>query len=209
MKARFFLGLDLGKQRDHSAVAVVERVETPQLHLAPALYGGLAVRYVERLALGTPYPAVVERVRRVVGMRELAGQCCLAVDATGLGGPVVEMLRSAGLGCEVAAVTITGGERETELAGDAWNVPKRDLITGLQVLLERGELRIAGNLKGVGALVRELMDVRLTAREGGGVRMGADGAGEHDDMAIALALGCWRASKKVKGPVGEQRGRLW
>jgi len=209
MKARFFLGLDLGKQRDHSAIAVVERVETPQLHLAPALYGGLAVRYVERLALGTSYPAVVERVRRIVGMRELAGACCLAVDATGLGGPVVEMLRSAGLGCEVAAVTITGGERETELAGDAWNVPKRDLITGLQVLLERGELRIAGNLKGVGVLVRELMDVRLTAREGGGVRMGADGAGEHDDMAIALALGCWRASKKVKGPVGEQRGRLW
>jgi hypothetical protein len=83
------------------------------------------------------------------------------------------------------------------------------LITGLQVLLERGELRIAGNLKGVGALVRELMDVRLTAREGGGVRMGADGAGEHDDMAVALALGCWRASRKVKGPVGEQRARFW
>ncbi len=146
MKARFFVGLDLGKQRDHSAIAVVERLETPQLHLAPALYGGLAVRYVERLPLGTPYPAVVERVRRIVGLGELAGQCCLAVDATGLGGPVVEMLRGAFTGddiartsygrdktttpsaIEVAAVTITGGERETELAGDAWNVPKRDLI---------------------------------------------------------------------------------
>ena len=40
MKARFFVGLDLGRQRDHSAIAVVERLETPQLHLAPALYGG-------------------------------------------------------------------------------------------------------------------------------------------------------------------------
>jgi len=87
------------------------------------------------------------------------------------------MLRGAGLGCDVAAVTITGGERETELAGGAWNVPKRDLITGLQVLLERGELRIAGNLKGVGALVRELMDVRLTAREVGVCGWGRMGRG--------------------------------
>jgi phage FluMu gp28-like protein len=209
MRARFFLGLDLGKQRDHSAIAVVERLETPQPYLARAVYAGMAVRHVERLALGTPYPAVVERVRWILGAPELAGQCAVAVDATGLGAPVVEMLRGSGLGCEIAAVTITGGERETELAGDAWNVPKRDLITGLQMLVERGELRIAGNLKGVGALVRELVDIRLTAREGGGVRMGADGAGEHDDMAIAVALGCWRAARKVKGPVGEVGRRLW
>ena len=200
MKARFFLGLDLGKQRDHSAIAVVERVETPQLHLAPALYGGLAVRYVERLALGTPYPAVVERVRRIVGMRELAGACCLAVDATGLGGPVVEMLRSAGLGCEVAAVTITGGERESQTA-QGWSVPKKDLMTGLQLGLEDGSLVIARRMKEVGALARELVDVKAK-----GARIGAEGAGQHDDLVIAVALAVWKAKQRKKANLfGTQR----
>ena len=31
------------------------------------------VRHVERIRLGTPYPDVVERVKQVVGWRELAG----------------------------------------------------------------------------------------------------------------------------------------
>jgi hypothetical protein len=37
----------------------------------------------------------------------------------------------------------------------------------------------------------------VTARGngGGGVGLGADGCGEHDDLVIALALGCWRARK--------------
>jgi hypothetical protein len=163
---RFFIGLDLGKRRDHSALVVVERLDTPRGYSRP-VPAGLAVRHVERLALGTTYPAVVARVREIARGEELVGRCALAVDATGLGEPVVEMLRAAGLGCEMAAVTITGGERETQVGREEWNVPKRDLLTGVQVLLERGELRIAGNLKGIGALVRELMDVRLTVREGG------------------------------------------
>ena len=70
------------------------------------------MRKVERLPLGTPYPGVVARVREMVCGEALAGQCALVVDATGVGAPVVEMLRGARLGCEVTAVTITGGEKE-------------------------------------------------------------------------------------------------
>jgi hypothetical protein len=35
----------------------------------------------------------------------------------------------------------------------------------------------------------------VMARPSGRVRMGADGAGEHDDLAIALALACWKAQR--------------
>src|SRR6202012_157605 len=118
----------------HSALAVVERGGYPAVD-------EILVRYVERIPLKTPYPKVVERLREIGQNEELRGNCMLAVDATGVGAPVVDMLKSARLGCNLTAVTITGGERETEDA-----VPKRNLIAELQVLLETGKLRV-GRLK--------------------------------------------------------------
>jgi hypothetical protein len=198
----FYIGLDLGKTRDHTAIAIVERADSGRAYLAP-VFGGLLLRYAERVALGTPYPKVVEHVRRLVEHENLCGQCALVVDGTGVGAPVVDMLRSGRLGCEVIAVNITGGERETQ-SGNVWNVPKRDLMAGVQVLLEKRELKIARGLKETGPLVRELTDVRMTAGSSGKLRMGADGAGQHDDLVIALALACWRA-KRARNGFGTQR----
>jgi len=114
------------------------------------------------------------------------------------------MLRSAGLGCELSAVTITGGERAHQ-AGPISYVPKRDLIAGVQVLLERGELKIAREMRETGALVRELLDVKMTWSSGSGnLRMGADGSDEHDDLVIALALAVWRAKRRGIGFVGQR-----
>ena len=176
----------MGQKRDHAAIAVVERTEF------------FLVRHLERIPLGTPYPDVAARVREVVQDEKLAGQCALAVDGTGVGAPVVDLLRAGRLGCDLSAVTITGGERESQ-SGGVWSVPKRDLIAGVQVLLEQGELRIARDLREAGALVRELLDVRITMAGGGRIRLGADGFGEHDDLVIALALACWRAKRKQIG----------
>jgi hypothetical protein len=189
VKTPYFVGLDLGQRRDHSALAVVEKGAQ------------LLVRHVERMPLGTPYPMVVEKVRMVTQSDALRGRCEAVVDATGVGAPVVEMLRSAGLGCGLAAVTITGGDRETR-TGEGWSVPKRDLIAGVQVRLERGDLRIAKGLKDAGSLMRELMDMRMERRESGRVRMEASGAGAHDDLVIALALAVWGASKPEPKPIG-------
>jgi hypothetical protein len=197
----FYVGLDLGQSRDHSAIAVVERKEAMRAFQAPMLEA-LLVRHVERVPLGTPYPRVVSRVRDILRDGELRGQCSLAVDGTGVCAPVVEMLRGAEIGCEISAVTITGGERAHSLhgvGGKAWSVPKQDLIAGVQVLLERGELKIARKMRDVGSLVRELLDMRVSQGRGGRIRMGADGCGEHDDLVIALALACWRAGRKQLG----------
>ena len=189
----YFLGLDLGQKRDHSAVAVVERIDHRRAFQGTA-FVRLVVRYAERLPLGTPYPRVVERVRSIVRSGEMAGNCAVAVDATGVGAPVVDMLRAARLGCDLTAVTITGGDRATGAS-----VPKRDLMAELLMLLEQGQLKI-GKLREGPQLVRELTDVRTS-----GGRVGADGAGEHDDLVIALALACWRAKRrKFCGEVGHR-----
>jgi hypothetical protein len=84
-------------------------------------------------------------------------------------------------------------------------VPKRDLIAGVQVALDNGDLVIARRLKELGSLVRELVDVRMTSGAGTGkVRIGADGCGEHDDLVIALALACWRAKRRENGYGGQR-----
>ncbi len=198
----FYAGLDLGQRQDFTAIAVVERRDSYAGTRVGAFHS-IAVRHVERMPLGTPYPAVVERVREIVNHYLLGGRCPLAVDATGVGAPVVEMLRSARLGQNICAVTITGGGR-AHSAGSGWNVPKQDLMSGLRVLLERGELRIARDLRGARMLMRELMDMQARERGDGRMRFGAEGAGEHDDLVIALALACWKA-RQVNSLDGQVR----
>ena len=190
----FCVGMDLGQRQDYTAIAVVERRDAMRAYQPTSLHS-IALRHVERLALGTPYAAVVQRVRAIVQSHELRGDCSLTVDATGLGAPVMEMLREARLGCEICAVTITGGARENS-TGAGISVPKRDLIAEVQTRLERGELRIARDLRGARMLLRELMDVQARAKSNGGMRVGADGSGEHDDLVIALALACWKAKRR-------------
>src|SRR6185437_7743577 len=141
----FFVGLDLGKRQDFSAVAVVEREMQRSTFHAPSFLA-MRVRYLERQPLGTAYTSVVNRVAQIVRDPRLAGDARLVVDATGVGAPVVEMLRSARLGCRVTAVTITSGERAHGF-GEEWFVPKKDLIASLQVLLEDGRLKIPEKLR--------------------------------------------------------------
>jgi hypothetical protein len=61
------------------------------------------------------------------------------------------------IGGDVNAVNITGGGKEAQ-SGNVWNVPKRDLMAGVQVLLEKRELKVARGLEEAGPLVRELTD---------------------------------------------------
>jgi hypothetical protein len=114
----FYVGLDLGQRRDFTALAVVEKSGRE-----------LTVMHLERMELGTPYPRVVERVCGVMGDARLAGGARLVVDATGVGAPVVDLLRAAGMVGKMTAVTITGGERAAGL-GERWRVPRGDLLRG-------------------------------------------------------------------------------
>ena len=170
----FYIGLDLGQKRDPAAIAIVEKK------------GLILVRHLERMPLGTTYPNIVERIRRIANHHPLAGRCALAVDGTGLGAPVVDMLRAARIGCEIAAVTITGGEKESK-SGNTWNVPRTDLIAGLQLLLEQKQIKIASRLKETEAIVRELMNINSPSH--------------HDDLVFALSLACWRAKR---GEIGHR-----
>jgi len=76
-----FVGLDLGQTRDHSAIAVVERIEQRTAWSAPVLQS-MTVRHLERLPLATLYTRVVDRVWEIVRNPTITGRCRLVADAT-------------------------------------------------------------------------------------------------------------------------------
>ena len=189
----YYLGVDLGQKQDPTALALVRRVEHRDPYGGPG-FDGLAVVGLERVPLGTPYPLVVDRLWRLTHRLDLLGQVKVVVDATGVGSPVVEAMRAAGLGAEVTAVTITGGAAETHKGLD-YHVPKQDLMMGLQLLLEKRELKISRKVGEAGALVKELVNMRAQTGVRGRVRVGAEAFGEHDDLVMAVALAVWKAKR--------------
>jgi len=97
---KYFVGVDLGQSRDYTAVAVIDRAEETgdwdAVQYAWRKKVSLRLRHLERIALGTPYPEVVARVREITRSNELRERCQVMVDATGVGRPVVDQMRSAG-----------------------------------------------------------------------------------------------------------------
>jgi hypothetical protein len=207
----YSIGVDLGQRRDHSAIAVVERVRHVARIAPYSLYAPSPspdqwiVRHLERMPLGTPYTAVAVRIVELTHNPKLARGCRLVVDATGVGMPVIDMLRAAGPGCALAPVWITGGQSE-HFDGKLWHVPKLELLARLQTLLETKRLRILRGMRESGTLVRELVHVQSARRPGGALKIGAQGADEHDDLTLAVALAVW--SSRLPS-AGEQTRRLF
>ena len=165
----------------------------------------LRLRYLERMPLWTSFPDVVERAAAVTRSAVVDGGCELVVDATGVGAPVVDMLRRARLMSHMSAVKITGGWRESQSHG-YYHVPKRDLITGLQLALQGGVLQIAAGLPHRETLMEEMaaMQVRVTAA--GNEQFGAWREKENDDMVLAVSMSCWGARKAYPRDLNGQAG---
>ena len=206
----FYVGVDLGQVRDFTAIAVVERAGLTD-GWDPVVYAWkkktmLRVRYLERLAPGATYPEAAERVAAVTRSPELNQRCHLAVDATGVGRPVVDLLRGMRLGStSFLPAVITGGDSESYTDG-YYRLPKRDLMTWLQVLLQRKELQIAAALQWRPALMEEMRQMEVRGTQAGREQYGAWREGAHDDLVFAVALACWAAKKAHPGMVnGEQR----
>ena len=195
---RFFVGLDLGQARDYTALAILERTESAgELDAVTFTRRKVIlqrIRHLERLPLGTSYPQVVARVAAVMEMIGRSGQCELIVDATGVGRPVVDMLRQERLDCWVRPVMVTGGGSESEKDG-YFRVPKRDLIIGLQVMLQAGGLKIANGLQWGPALLKEMAEMRVKVTVEGNEQFGAWRESTHDDLVFAVALAAWGADR--------------
>jgi hypothetical protein len=183
---RFFVGLDLGQLRDYTALIVLEKVEQPGASLIYHL------RHLHRFPLGTSYTDILHQVSGLLQRAPLASASRLIVDGTGVGVPVVNMLHQAGL--PVVPIWITGGDTVSR-AGRIIRVPKRDLVSVLQVLFQAGRIKIAPSLPLGPALVEELMNFRAKITAAGNDTYEAWRERDHDDLVLALAIAAWYAER--------------
>jgi phage FluMu gp28-like protein len=173
----YTVGVDLGQVADFTAVAVLEE----------GLSRHYALRHLVRLR-NRPYPEIVNGIRLLV--RRLPGTPALAVDATGVGRPVIDMMREARIDADLYPVTITGGDTVTR-DGFEYRVPKRDLCSCVAVLLQTGRLKIAKDLPHAATLERELTRFRVKISPDGHDSYAAWREADHDDLVLAVAVACW------------------
>ncbi len=208
MAATVTVGLDIGQTRDPTALAVVEsepaqtgRFHCPVRHTwehdarcVPVLEDHFQVRSVGRLALGTRYPAVVERVVEVVHELNTRGiRPYVLMDVTGVGRPVFDALHGAlwNEDCALQAVTFTGGEElHGSLGSTNVSMPKSYMVSRLQALLQVDRLKLPYGDKGAQALAEELATYEIRVSENANLQAGAFRTGAHDDLATALGLAC-------------------
>ena len=88
-------------------------------------------------------------------------------------------------------------------------MPKRDLITGLQVMLEGQKLVVARGLKEGPALLAEMAEMGVRVSALGRESYGAWREGTHDDLVLAVALACWGPRKRHGPKAGEVGRPLW
>jgi hypothetical protein len=191
MHADYFIGLDLGQTTDYTALAVVERPSAPAAAPESAVY---LVRHLQRFPVGTPYTDIVPAVARLAATKPLAEQTIrLAVDHTGVGRPVVDLLRRTPMPVSLEPITITGGHSVVDANDGSKHVPKKDLVGCLLVLLQSRRLKIARMLPQADALVRELNNFRVKVTAAANDTF--EGEGQHDDLVLAVALACWVAER--------------
>ena len=197
--AAYLLGLDLGQARDYTALVIAQR----QPHEPPSY----DVKHIERWK-GERYTTLVDVVaQRVHALkRPAAGEAQpdlrLVVDHTGVGRPVLDMVRDADIGIPIIGVTITSGQAVTR-NDDGYGVPKRVLASTLQVLLQAGRLRFAQSLPLTPTLAGELENFRVKISASGHDSYGAGDdwrENNHDDLVLAAALACWCGESAIAKP---------
>ena len=194
------IGVDVGQKVDPTAICVMEA--------RPSAVQGEPVfttRLLQRLPLGTSYLAVADRLVEVVTniaaqpvqMNHAPPSVTMLIDATGVGAPIVDMMRKAlrGSRCRVTPVTFVHGERLTT-QGHGLRMGKEFLVGRLTMLMESGRVDLPVDHPEAAAMRRELEDYerRLKAGTAGTMQYGAMAAGSHDDLVTAVALASLRDS---------------
>lgn len=200
----FVLSADLGQSNDPTAFCVLRYSKQPVDEWVTTL-GAINVNtqrtqtfydvlYLERVRLGTPYPAIVDHAGRLLGRDPIRGGD-LVIDETGVGRAVGDMFEAAGL--SPVRVSITAGSEIAHAGALRYHVPKGLLVSTLDAKLHCGELRFARDLAEGHALADELKDFQRHVTAAGRATYQAR-TGRHDDLVLAVAIATWWALERSK-----------
>lgn len=153
----YVAGLDLAKVADYSVLVVLTRDKREVVH-------------VDRFNK-LDWELQITRVKAAL---DRYNQAEVLVDSTGVGEPIYESLRKAGLRARPYSFTAKS---------------KSDLVNNLSLLLEKRKLTLP-RYELCPTLIDELEAFEYSISEAGTVHTGAP-SGQHDDMVVALSLACW------------------
>lgn len=193
------IGIDIGQRHDPTAVAVAEAFR--QERAGSGAEYAYTIRHFERLELGTPYPDVSKRVTEIVGNilsrprdpRYTSPQVTIAIDITGVGRPVCDILRrdlkAAGHVVRISEVTFTHGDRlKGRFGASEISLGKAYLVSRLQALFQTQRIEMSRKNREAAAMRQELMDYEIKITEDANDKYGAFRVGSHDDLVTALGL---------------------
>lgn len=160
---RYVMGVDLARKRDFTVLTVVD-VETMQV---------VAWERFNVIAWAVQIP-------RIVSLAQRYGASVL-LDTTGIGDPIVEQIRAAGVNVDEYMFN---------------NRSKQQLIENLAVAIEHERIHFPK----IDVLINELDSFRYEMTKTRQIRYSAP-EGFHDDAVISLALAVWQAQRGSRGPV--------
>jgi hypothetical protein len=130
----------------------------------------------------------------------------LVIDATGAGRPVVDLILDRRMPADISPLTITAGsgvreERWNRTGNRAYWVPKLELVSTVQALLQTRRLQIVPRLAQADILKRELLEFKVRITASANETYGIWREGAHDDLVLALAMAAWLGERQVPQPV--------
>jgi len=203
MRKDYIISISLGQAHERTALALLE-VE-PSDDVSEIV---CSVRHLTRYAPGSGFPDIIADTIKVAEEAKeqlsLTDGAALILEATSVGKPVVDLFkREESTGSlqvsDFEAMLVSAGDtesREYEQGVVYWRVPKRNLASVVQVLLQTSRLKIAPALPEKPALVSELSNFKVKINLAAPVDvLDPWREGAQDDLVFCVAAGCWRALK--------------
>jgi len=185
-RERWLLGLDLGKERDPSALMLNHIIGCPGIY---------QLRRIEKWKLKTPYQVVVDETKEIMQNPRFA-ECdvTLVVDGTGVGDPVVEMMWERGL--QPIVVKITSGLDPVTVHPSLYHVPKRLLAVAVHLALDSRRIKVSPGPYSA-AFERELQTFAVKTTQARNDTYEAFTESETDDMVLGEAVAVWYGDNKL------------
>jgi len=172
LQGAFYAGLDMGKQIDHSVLAVVQKTDHERRLI-----------YKHQFPLGTPYPSVIAHVAKANQTLQFTK---LIIDKTGVGDAVTDEIKHIGI-----------SQAEGLFLTDKW---KEEILTHLKLLMQQKRLSLLPDDTQLLAQINEQRYEYLkpkTAQERIHLKF-THPPRRHDDQLFALALACYASKEEAE-----------
>ena len=196
-------GLDLGLRFDHTAFAVVEKLEKVAGDfddVPPTYHYNVVDLYRWPIHPWVGYRKIIDQLGARLHRLENLLEAPLYYDVTGPGRQVIPILTHAWQEGTVGytkphAITITGAQISTR----GGHVAKLDLVTFASRLIDEKRLKIHGDLEFTDILRNELEHYEMKPSKTGDMLYEAGRQGKHDDLVFAVMMALFYA-QRTQGP---------